>query len=138
MSCDGEGKTHIHSAAVAFHRSIQKLFDFGEGDDFVKLPADFGACHAQNGAIQKNVFAAGKLGMKTGTNLEQTRDSTTNADAPFGGLRNAAEDLQKSRLAAAIAADDAHYLASTNFEIDVAERPDIFAGITLDGDVSAK
>src|SRR5204863_9446678 len=91
VSCDGESKTHIHSAAVAFHRSIQKLFDFGEGDDFVKLPADLGACHAQNGAIQKNVFAAGKLGVKACADFEQARDSTTNADAPFGGLRNAAE-----------------------------------------------
>src|SRR4051794_35556636 len=37
VSGNGEGKSHIHSARVAFDRHIDKFFNFGKRYDFVEL-----------------------------------------------------------------------------------------------------
>ena len=37
MRRDREGQPHIHAAAVALDRRVEKLFDLGEGDDLVEF-----------------------------------------------------------------------------------------------------
>src|SRR2546426_757336 len=97
MGSNGEGQTHIHTAAVTFDWGIQKLFDLGESDNFIEFPPDFCPLHSQNRAVQKDVFTASKFGMKACPDFQQTRYAATNADATLRRLGNAAEDFQQSR-----------------------------------------
>src|SRR5438132_2793240 len=126
MSCNSEGETNIHPAAVALNWSIEEFIDFGEGDNFIELPADLCARHSQNCAVQKDVFAAGKFRMKTCSDFQQTRYPATNANATLSWLGNPAENFQQSRFPRAVTADDAHDFALPDFNIDIANGPELF------------
>ena len=84
MRRDGEREPHIHPGAIQVdslaparltlraalrqsperlprrlgHRRVDELLDAGEVDDLVELGADFGFGHAEDGAIEENVFAS--------------------------------------------------------------------------------
>ena len=81
MRRDGEGEPHIHARRVALDRRVEKFLDLGEGDDLVELPFDLGAAHAEDGAVEKDVFAAGQFGMKAGADFEQAGDPAGELDA---------------------------------------------------------
>src|SRR5262249_8463772 len=65
MGGDCEREADIHAAGVVLDRGFDEFLEFGEGDDFLELAADFFFAHTKNGAGEKSVFAAGELGMKT-------------------------------------------------------------------------
>ena len=60
---------------IALDRRVEELLDLGEGDDLVELASDLGPRHAEDGAVEIDVLAAGELGMKAGADLEQARDA---------------------------------------------------------------
>src|ERR1700722_10988288 len=59
MRSDRESEPGEHPGGVAFHRSVNKIFDSGKGDDLVELRLDLSLGHTQNGAIQKDILASG-------------------------------------------------------------------------------
>ena len=73
MRGHGEGEAHVHAARVALHRRVQKAADLAELDDLVELALDLGPRHAEDGAVELDVLAAGELGMEAGAHLEQAR-----------------------------------------------------------------
>ena len=111
MRRDGEGEAHIHAGGIALDRRVEELLDLGKGDDLVEFPADLGAAHAEDRAVEIDVLAAGQFGMKAGADFQQARDAAAQGDAPGGRLGDAAEDLEQRALAGAVAADDAEDLA---------------------------
>src|SRR6516225_7502362 len=76
MGRDGKGQSHVHSAAVAFHRSVEKLFNRRERDDLIKLGLDLGTAHTKDRTIQKDVFASRQFSVKPGPYLKQTSHAT--------------------------------------------------------------
>src|SRR3954469_9243164 len=56
ICCDCESQAQIHAAGVALDRRVDEFLDLGEGNDFIELTQDFRALHAQDRAIQKNIF----------------------------------------------------------------------------------
>src|SRR5581483_8440870 len=128
MRGDGEGKAHIHSARIPFHRGIEKLFDFSEGHDFVELLFDFPASHSKDGPVQKNIFAAGELRVETGPDLEERASAAINIHSAGGRLSDSIQNLQKCALACAVAADDPDGLAPFHIERNVIHRPKNFGG----------
>src|SRR5437879_309008 len=50
-------QTLVHAAGVALDRGVDKAFDFGEGNNLVKLASDFAALHAQDCAVQVDILA---------------------------------------------------------------------------------
>ena len=76
MGRHGKGKPHIHAGRIALHRGIKKFFHPGKIYDFIKLAAHFSPTHTENSTIEKNIFPAGKLGMKARTNFQQTGDTS--------------------------------------------------------------
>ena len=68
---DGEGEADVHAAGVKLHGGIDEFLDFGEGDDFVEFPGDFGAFHAEDRAVEEDVFAAGQFAVKAGADFEE-------------------------------------------------------------------
>src|SRR4030095_769571 len=71
---DRECQSKVHAARVVFYRRVDEFFDFGEGFNLVKLAPDFNASHAQNSAVQVDVFTTTKFRMKPGTNFKQAGD----------------------------------------------------------------
>ena len=67
------------------HRRVDELLDLREADDLGELPLDFGLAHAEDGAVEKNVLAAGEVGMKTGADLEQRSHAAVNVGFAFSG-----------------------------------------------------
>ena len=90
MRRDRERQAHIHARGIALDRRVEKSLDLGKGDDLVEFAADFGAGHAEDRAIQKDVFAPGQLGMKPGADFEQAGDAALDRDAALGRLGDAA------------------------------------------------
>ena len=89
MCRDREGEPNVHAAAVALHRRVEKLLDFGERHDFIEASVDLVTAHTENRAVQINVFAAREFGMKTGADFEETADPPIEANLAFGGIRDA-------------------------------------------------
>ena len=84
VSCDGECEPYIHPAAISFHRGIDEFLDFGKRYNVVELSRDLSSAHAENCAIQKNIFTATELRMKTSTDFEQASNSPMKFN-PTGG-----------------------------------------------------
>ena len=65
-----ECQPHIHPARIAFNGRVDKLFETSESHNVIKLSFYFSAVHAEDGAIEKDVVPASKLGMKTCPHFE--------------------------------------------------------------------
>ena len=65
--------------------------------------------------------------MESGPHFEQAGNAAAYSDAPFGRLRDSAQDLEKGRLSSPVAANDADKFALVDFEIDVAQRPKLLS-----------
>ena len=128
MRRDREGEPHIHARREPLDRRVEKLLHLGEGDDLVEPPFDLGAPHAENGAVEIDVFAAGQFGMKAGADFEHAGDPAGELDASLVGLGDAADHLEQRRFAGAVAADDADDFAALDLEGNVLERPKILGG----------
>ena len=75
---DRERKPHVHSRRIMLDRRVEKLFDFGKVNDLIELPADLPLRHAEDRAVEEDVFASSEFRMKAGTDLEQARDAPRN------------------------------------------------------------
>jgi hypothetical protein len=74
MRGDREGKADIHPRRVAFDRGVQKFFHLGKVHYFVEFTRDLAPRHAEDRAVEINVLAAGELGMKARSDLQQAAD----------------------------------------------------------------
>ena len=89
-----------HPARVVLHGGVEEGFDAGEGDDLVEFAVDFLAPHAEEAAVEVDVFAAGEVGMEAGANLEERADAAEDVGPAGGGLRDAREDFSSVLLPA--------------------------------------
>jgi hypothetical protein len=126
MRGDGEGQSDVHAAAEALDGCVEKLLDFGERHDLVEFAADLGTGHAEDRAIDEDVLAASKLGMKSRAHLEQAGDPAVQRDAALGRLGDAAENLQQRALARPVPADDADDIPLEDVDINILEGPEMF------------
>src|SRR5215469_3569073 len=123
MCRDSECKANIHARRIALDRRVEKLLHLGECDNLVELAFDLGAFHAEDRAIEIDMFASRKLRMKTGSDLEQARHAAMNRDTAFARPCNARQNFQERALTRAVAADNAHYLTTLDLEVHILEGP---------------
>ena len=124
MRGDGERESEVHPARVALDRSIDELFDLRKGDDLVEFPADLGPAHAEDRAVEVNVFASGELGMESRADFQERAHASVDLGGAVRRLRDPGQDLQQRALPRSVAADDSDHLALADFEVDVAQRPE--------------
>ena len=75
MRRDGKGEAHIHAAAVALYRRVEKFLDSRQSRRSRRICVVISARrHAEDGAVEKDVLAAGQFGVKAGADLEQAGD----------------------------------------------------------------
>src|SRR5690606_18108863 len=83
----GEAEAYAHAAAVTLHGGIDVVGDAAEGDDLVHLGVHLGLGHAQDGAVEVDVVAAGELGVEAGSYFQQAAHAALHADDRLGGQR---------------------------------------------------
>src|SRR5262249_27219657 len=88
-----EREAHQHAAGIAFDGGVDKLLHTREVHDLLELASDLRMAHAQDGAVEIDVLAPSKLGMKASTDLEQTGDAASDGDTPLAWLGDARQDL---------------------------------------------
>src|SRR5262249_50532418 len=84
MGGDSECKPHIHAGGISLHRRVEEFFYAGKIDDLLEFRIDLFSGHPENGAVEINVLASGQLGVKAGTDFQQTADAAADFDATFG------------------------------------------------------
>ena len=72
------------------NRCIKKFLDLGEHHDFVELPPDLCAGHAEDRAVEIDVFPTGELRVETSAHFEQACDASPKYDPTSGRLSNTA------------------------------------------------
>ncbi len=128
MGGDGKGQADVHAGGVVLDGSVDEFFELGEGHDFVEFAGDFALAHAQDGAGEESVFAAGEFGVEAGADFEEAADAAADFGVASGGAGDLGEDFEQGGLAGAVAADEAEDFAFANVEGDVFEGPEGFLG----------
>ena len=130
----GEREANVHPGGIFFHRPIHKRPDFGKAFDRRKHAVHVRTRDAEDFSIQEDVFTTREFRVEAGAQFELRRDSTARDYPTAGWLQNAADDLKKSALAAAIGADDAKHLTSFDVERYIAKSPKFLGrGMTGEG-----
>ena len=110
---------------------VDEALDAGERHHLVEAAGDLGALHAQDGAVEVNVLAAGQLRVEAGADFEQAADPSADFCPALGRLGDARQNLEQRALAGTVVADHAEDLAGRNLQRDVAQRPDRVVGVLL-------
>jgi hypothetical protein len=121
----GEGQPYNHAAGIGFHGLVHEIADLGELFDLAVFLLDLSRSEPQDGAVQEDVVASGELGVEARAQLEQRRDPPVHLDLALGGSQNAGHQLQQGAFPGPVFADDAEGLAPPDFEIEIAQRPEI-------------
>src|SRR5262249_18561373 len=132
MRCDREGEPDIHAARVALHRRIQEAFHLGEGDDLVEFTLYFSARHAEDRAVQEDVFAPCELGVEACADLQQAGHPAPNSYPPFARLGDARKDLQQRAFPCAIAANNTQDLTTPYPKAHVLKSPELLGHVAGD------
>ncbi len=80
MGGNGKGQAQVHPRRIALDRGIDKLFDFGKGDNLVEVALDFSALHPEDGAVHVNILAPGQFRVETGPHFEEGPDPSAHGD----------------------------------------------------------
>ncbi len=83
MGGDGKAEPHLHAAREVLHRRVDEPSDSGEVDDVVELAAHLRAAHAEHGAREEHVLAAGQVDVEARAHLEQRADPATDLGTTF-------------------------------------------------------
>src|SRR6476469_2515342 len=106
------------------HRCVEKSFDLGERDDLIELLFDLGSVHAEDRAIQKNIFATRELRVKSRADFEKTSDSSADRSSSARRFCNSREDLEQRRFPCAVVSDQTQRFAFADREADIAQCPE--------------
>ena len=107
VQMDGNRKSqfHIHTAGVAFYRSINEGTDLGKFDDGVHLGIDLFSGHTQYGAVEVDVFPPGHFAVKSGSDLQQGGHPAVQIDVAARGGCDPGQELEQSAFSCSVAAD---------------------------------
>src|SRR5258708_34134726 len=119
-----EGEADVHAAGVALYGGIQELLYPGEIYYLVEGAAYLALAHAQDGAVEVDVFSARQLRVEACAYLQQAAYAAVEMDLALSGLRDAAEYFEKGALTGPVAAYYAYHVALHNVEGDVPQRPE--------------
>src|SRR4051812_41102553 len=119
MCRDREAQSNVHAGGIMLHGSIEKFLKLSECHNFVKLSNDLSLSHAEDRAVEKNVFATGQLRMKSRPNLKQTRHPRPHHYSSLRGISDARDYFQQCAFAGAVAPDDTDDVSLIDVERNV-------------------
>src|SRR5262249_4137540 len=87
-------ESHVHPARITLHRRVEKLFDLRKRDYLVELAIDLRLLHAENRAVEIDVFTASQFGVETGADFQQRADAPANLRESARGRGDAREQAK--------------------------------------------
>src|SRR5206468_1136535 len=102
---DGKGQPDVHAAGKALHWRVDELLDPGKGHDLVELARDLLAAHAQDRAVQVDVFPTRQFGVEPRADFEQRGHPPVDLGETGRWLRNTRQDFEQRAFARAVAPD---------------------------------
>lgn len=132
LSTDGdrESEANLHAGRVIFELGVHEGFELSEADDFVVHGVHFFMRKAEEGAVEIDVLAAGKLRIEADTELDEGDEIAINFNTSLLWVIDLGEELEKRGFAGTITTDDADELASFDIEADAAQ--DLVLGVAFD------
>ena len=118
MCRHAESQLDVHTAGVALDRGIDKIAHLGKFDDLVHFGIDLGAGHAQDGAIEIDVFPAGHFRVETGANLQHGGYPAVDINIALGGGSNVGKQFKQCGFTRTVGTDDAHRFAFVYVKAD--------------------
>ena len=125
MHGDRKREAQPHSRTVGPKRAVDRVFQFGKGDDGIKSALDFLARKAGDHAVDKDVLAPGQVMMETRAKLQQGADLALHIDLARIRPSYAADEAQQGRLARAVAADEAGRAAALDGKRHILQCPEL-------------
>ena len=119
----GEAEPHLHAARVELELPVDGVVELRERDDLIEALADLATAQSQQGPVELDVLAAGQVGMDAGPHLDQRADPPYHLHASGVRVHDPGQDLEQSRLAGAVGADEADRLPRRSDQVDIAEGP---------------
>ena len=88
LDAGGYGKCELdlHARAVALDRGVDEFRHLGKVDDLVELLVDLLPRHAEDGAIEVDVFPPGEVGHEARADFDERCDAAVDLDAPRVGV----------------------------------------------------
>src|SRR4051812_42802667 len=108
------------------YRGIEELFKFRESHNFIEPVNDLSLSHAENRTVKKNVFAAGQLRVKSGSDFQQTRHARAHHNLSFSRISDSRNYFQQSALACSVAANNSNDVTFIHIKRNVFQRPEVF------------
>lgn len=127
MDGDGEAEANLHAGGVVAEGDVNEFFEFGVVHDLLELGFDFFAGEAEEGGVEVDVFSSGEVGVESGAEFEEGAESAVDFASAFGGVDGAGDDAEDGGFSRAVASDEGDGFAAADFDIDVAEGPEVFA-----------
>ena len=122
---NGKAETRHHAGGIVLHGGVHKVLQFGKLDDLVKPLGHIRAAVAEDRAVEIDVLARGKVGVKARAELDEGSNAPAGLHRALGRLQNAGDDFQKRALAGAVQPDDAERIALFERERYVPQRPEL-------------
>ncbi|MNH22425.1 hypothetical protein D3C79_822830 [compost metagenome] len=121
MDCNGKAQPRLHAAGIGLYRLVDELAQFGELDDRRSQLLDFRQGQAEDRRVETDVFPPRELGIEARAQLQQRGDLADHLDCALAGLQHPRNQLEQSRLAAAITANDSENLTASDLETQVTD-----------------
>src|SRR5277367_894369 len=117
----GEPQPGVHAGRVSFYRSIDEVGETRELHDGVEFSIDLLPIHAQDGAVQVDIFSSGEVGMKSGPHFDEGGEPAMHINRPPGRFHNAGNELQNGAFACSISADNSERFSTIKSKTDLTE-----------------
>ena len=124
---DREAEAHVHARRIRPDGQVDEALELRERDDLVHRLEDLSPPEAVDGAGQKDVLAAGEVGVEAGAELEQRADGSADGYPACRRLDDPGDEREERRLPGAVPSDEPDRLAGFDSERHVSKRPDVGA-----------
>ena len=106
-----EGKPHAHPDGITLHGCVDEFLDAGKRHDFIELPRDLGARHAEDRAVQEDVVASREIHVKTRPDFQQRRDAPAHFHLSATRRSDARDNFEQRGFPRAIPPEEAEHFA---------------------------
>ena len=118
-SGNGKSNARHHAAGIVFQRNVQKVPQFTEFHDFIKLGINVLRRKAEHRTVQIDVLTGCQIHIKAGAQLNQRRNGAVDLNRSGDRLVHARDHFQQRGFAGTVQADQAVKIAGLHPKVDV-------------------
>ena len=121
IDSDSKSQTHEHTAGICLNRLVDKISNVCEFQDIVQSGIDLLFGKSDHGTVQVYILQAGIFHIKSGSQLQQGRDTSVYLHFSLGRSQNTGDDLQDRGFTGTIGSDNTHAFPFLNIEVYITQ-----------------